>query len=83
MPYKLENNIPLSPMKSGPVTGPWPWPDMEVTQSVFIPAFKGESSAAMRKRVKPYAYGKKHGRSFATRWVEKNGKPGIRVWRTK
>jgi len=83
MTYKIENNIPLSPVKGGPVAGPWPWADMQISQSVFIPAKNGETSATIRRRVHPYTFGKRNDQSFATRWVEKNGKTGLRVWRTR
>jgi hypothetical protein len=84
--YKIEDGIPM-PGRKGGATTPWPWPKMEVDQSVFFPAIKDEGTKpgpnAIYRRVNPYPYGSKHNKTFKTRWIKHNGKLGLRVWRVK
>ena len=50
---------------------PWPWPEMEVNDSIFFPAERGEDAISIRKRVRTHV------------WVKHGGKLGLRVGRTK
>ena len=91
--FEIEEDVPLPSRKAG-ITA-WPWPEMEVNQSVFIPAKKGETASNIRGRVTPHHYGLRHNKKFKTRWMkrgdfsemglpaEEKRKLGIRVWRTK
>jgi hypothetical protein len=80
--FEIEEGIPIPGRKAGiTVETPWPWPDMDVDQSVFVPAKKGENASNIRERVTPHQYGRKSDKKFKTRWMKHNGKFGIRVWR--
>ena len=52
--FKIEKNVPMPGRRSGhsPL---WPWMEMEVDDSVFFPAKKGETGTTIRKRVNPYS----------------------------
>jgi len=66
-----------------PVVTIYPWPNMEVGDSVLFQADKGESIRALRRRVgvSAYHYGKASGKKFATKLQPKEN--GFRVWRTQ
>jgi len=94
--FEIEEGVPLPSRKTGITAAtPWPWPEMEVNQSVFIPAKKGETASNIRSRVTPHHYGRKNDKTFKTRWMkrgdfsemglpaEEKRKLGVRVWRTK
>lgn len=73
---KIEKGIPI-PMGAGRKGPPikYPWPDMEVGDSVF---FDGEPKGADAKQgTAARLWGNNHGRKFAAR---KEGN-GVRVWR--
>ncbi len=59
----------------------FPWPDMKVSDSVFITPDKGESLSNLKRSVGPSAryYGKVTGKKFKTLIVRKDN--GVRVWR--
>ena len=80
--FKIEKNVPMPGRRSGhsPL---WPWMEMEVDDSVFFPAKKGETGTTVRRRVNPYPYAKRAGKKFAIRWTEHEGQLGVRVWRIK
>lgn len=52
----------------------YPWPDMQVNDSVLIPADRADSASTSA-----YHYGKKHGRKFEQHLSSK----GLRIWRVK
>lgn len=82
--FKIEKNVPMPGRKAGLVTsGPRPWVEMEVDDSAFFPAKKGETGTTIRRRVNPYSYAERAGKKFAIRWTEHEGKLGVRVWRIK
>ena len=82
--FKIEKDVPMPRRKGGLATkGPWPWPEMEVNDSVFFPARKGEDANTIRWRIKTFAYAARTNKKFATRWTKHEGKLGLRVWRTK
>ena len=62
------------------VTG-YPWPEMEIGDSILFQADKGESIQAIRRKIggSAYHYGKMSGKKFATKiFAEENA---VRVWR--
>ena len=67
---------------SAPVATMYPWPVMEVGDSVFFQAEKGESLRMLRIKVgvSAYHYGKISGKKFATKLLSEEN--GFRVWRT-
>lgn len=80
--FKIEKSVPLPPRRGGLTTlEPWPWPEMEVDDSVFIRAKKGETGSTIHRRVRPNVYGNKHNKKFTKRWMKSEGKLGLRVWR--
>ena len=82
--FKIEKDVPIPPRRRGVVQkSPWPWPEMEVNDSIFFPARKGEDAMTIRKRVYTHVYTRKNNKKFASRWVKHEGKLGLRVWRTK
>lgn len=74
--YEIEKDVPLSAKlyaeNSGDATRKYPFPDMEVGDSIFAPEDK-----ARKVRYAAYAYGKVHGLKFLCRTVD----GGVRVWR--
>jgi len=84
--FKIEKNVPMPGRGSGRPQI-WPWMKMEVDDSVFFPAKKGETGTTICRRVNPYSYAGRErmgkGKKFAMRWMEHEGKLGVRVWRTK
>ncbi len=65
-----------------PVVTLYPWPDMDVGDSVLFHADKGESVRVLRRRVgvSAYHYGKVSGKKFATKLLPEEN--AFRVWRT-
>ncbi len=61
----------------------YPWEDMEVGDSVFIAADKGESLFNLKRKVGPSAryYGNVTGKKFKTLMVREEN--GVRVWRVE
>ncbi len=60
----------------------YPWPEMEIGDSVFIKAEKGESLYKLKRKVGPAAryYGDVTGKKFKTLLFRREN--GVRVWRT-
>ena len=82
--FQIEDDIAIPGKKAGLTnSGPWPWPKMKISQSVFIPALEGETGTTIRRRVNPHAYARRWKKKFATRWMEQDGKFGLRVWRVQ
>ncbi len=69
--------------ETAPTATIYPWPDMEVGDSVLFQADKRESVRVLRRRVgvSAYHYGKISGKKFATKLLPKEN--SFRVWRTK
>ena len=61
----------------------YPWPDMEVGDSVLFNASKGEVIDVLRRRVggSAYHYGKLSDKKFATKLIPEEN--AFRVWRIK
>jgi hypothetical protein len=59
----------------------YPWPEMEVDDSVLIKAGEGQSLFDLKRKVGPSAryYGEKTGKKFKTLMMREEG--GVRVWR--
>jgi hypothetical protein len=70
-------------MGSHSVATIYPWPDMQVGDSVLFQAERGESLRLLRKRVGGSAsvYGKTSGKRFTSKLMPKEN--GFRVWRTQ
>ena len=68
--------------ETAPVTTTYPWPDMELGDSVLFQVDKGESIQMLRRRVgvSAYHYGKISGKKFATKLIPEEN--AFRVWRT-
>ena len=80
--FKIEKDVLIPPRRRGVMQkSPWPWPEMEVNDSVFCPAEIGEDAISIRSRIKTHVYARKTNKKFATRWVKHEGKLGLRVWR--
>jgi len=77
---KIEKNIPIPEVHS---KHKYPWPDMEVGDSVFIEAEKGQSLFNLKRIVGPAAryYGEKTGKQFKA--LLDHEANGVRVWRVK
>ncbi len=65
-----------------PVATIYPWPDMNVGESVLFEAEAEESIRVLRRRVgvSVYHYGKISGKKFTTKLLPDEN--GFRVWRT-
>ena len=76
--HKIEKDVPIPDVHS---IIKYPWPEMEVGDSVFIKAGKGETPTILKGIARSSAnyYGRKTGKKFRTRvFSEENG---IRAWR--
>ena len=61
----------------------YPWPEMEIGDSVFIKAEKGEDLFKLKRKVGPAAryYGEVTGKKFKTLKIDEE--EGVRVWRVE
>ncbi len=77
---KIEKNVTIPEVHS---KIKYPWPEMEIGDSVLIQAEKGEKLYSLKRRVGPSAryYGEKTGKVFKTLIDHEQG--GVRVWRIK
>lgn len=75
---KIQKNVPIPEVHS---KIKYPWPDMEVGDSVLIEAEKEEKLYNLKRKVGPSAryYGEKVGKQFKT-LIDYDGH-GVRVWR--
>ncbi len=77
----IEKNVSIPEVHSKIM---YPWPDMNVGDSVFFKAEEGESVQGLKRKVGPAAryYGEKTGKSFRA-LIDRDEDEGVRVWRTK
>ncbi len=75
---KIEKNVKVPVVHS---KQKFPWGDMEVGDSVFIEAEKGQSLFDLKRRVGPSAryYGAITGKKFKTLMIREGN--GVRIWR--
>lgn len=82
-------NVPIPESKRVmPGEARYPFLDMKVGDSFFVPLTKGKTVSQLRNAINSSAYyvpGKPgmSGAKFSTRKVEENGQVGIRCWRVK
>lgn len=69
---EIEKNVPLP--KNGSKSK-YPWPDMEVGDSVFFAV--GDFAGCTKEQVSAHGYGNNYGKKFKARKV----KGGQRIWR--
>ena len=76
----IEQNVKIPVVKS---KFNYPWDEMEVNDSVFIAADKGESLFELKRTVGPSAgyYGNVTGKKFKTLLMREEN--GVRTWRIK
>jgi len=76
--HKIEKNIPIPEGRS---RIKYPWPDMDVGDSVLIQAEEKEPLHKLRRKIwqYPHYYGKKNGKKFKTMLDHEAN--GVRVWR--
>lgn len=74
----IEKNVGIPAVHSRFV---FPWEDMEVNDSVFVGADKGETLFNLKRKVGPSAryYGNVTNKTFKTLMVREDN--GVRVWR--
>jgi len=85
----IEKNVPIPKPKGYTTT--FPWPNMEVNDSVFF-IFKNQNKDSSLPlyhnqetpiRSSAHVYGTKNKKKFVTRVLTENGKIGLRVWRVE
>lgn len=74
MTYEIEKGIPLPDKKP---RGTYPFRQMAIHDSVFIPGKEPKQAPTMLR------YVRKDGMDFVYERAEKNGESGLRFWRTK
>ena len=76
----IEKNVKIPEVHS---KTQYPWPEMEVGDSVLILADKGEKLYNLKRKVGPAAryYGQKTGKKFKTLMIREEN--GVRVWRVE
>jgi hypothetical protein len=79
--YKIDTHVPLPKMRGAGGKGnyKYPWNEMEVGQSFFVPdttigRFYSQTRAAAKR------YSKKF---IARSWVNDDGAEGVRIWRVE
>ena len=81
--YKVEAGIPIPAGHGLSSEGPlYPWAEMRIGDSFFVPVSKGEDCERRRRAVLSSGYGwgnRNKGERFVTRLVD----GGVRVWRAK
>lgn len=76
MQFKIDDNIPIPPKTSGNgAKRKYPFDDLAVGQSCFVPAKKSAAITAVFRTYKP--------KKFTVRTVTESGVTGARVWRTE
>ncbi len=75
MQYEIKKGIPLPPTTRAVGIAVWPWPNMEVGDSVDI---TGEPVFLKMVRTRVHSYARSADKSFTTRKVD----GVLRVWRT-
>jgi hypothetical protein len=75
---KIENNVPIPQVRS---KFNFPWPEMEVGDSILVKAGKSETVDTLKGKIKGSAryFGEKTGRKF--RSLIDREERGVRVWR--
>lgn len=84
--YKIDTNVPLPTPRGRPAAFPFPFADMQVGDSFFVPTAEGDlrkvrnrlASSIVRFRQKVDINAK-----FSTRVVDEESVNGIRVWRVQ
>ena len=77
MDIPIEDGIPIPPAT---YHHKYPWTDMEIGQSFFIPESQAKNGSVRTAAEKA---GKRLRRKFTTRAVYHNGEKGTRIWRTE
>ena len=74
---KIEKKVPIPEVHS---KNNYPWPEMEVGDSVFVEVEEGQSLFDLKRKVGPSAryYGEKTGKKFNTLLMREEN--GVRVW---
>ena len=81
MAYKIETGIDLPSPVSAPGKPKYPWREMQMGDSFFVPLANGDAIERLRNRMANsarYAWKSGHG-EFTTRTID----GGVRVWKTK
>lgn len=79
--FTVDKNVSLPLDTRGPGRAPmYPWLDMEVGDSFFVPESIQLPNAVSRAA---YIFGKRHGLKFTRRSVQEVGVKGVRIWRVK
>ena len=75
--FKIDVGVPISKITSGRKPTKFPFTDMEVGDSVFVPEAKPNSSyaSAATRNYSPH--------KFIQRTVIEDGVKGLRIWRTE
>jgi hypothetical protein len=82
---KIDENVPIPPRVGNPANlqpraRKYPWLEMKVGQSFFVPLPLGRTFSAHSCWLKN---NKKTKLKFETRRVVEDGNHGVRIWRTK
>ena len=79
--YKIEKGLPVIPQKQAGRKGKYPFKELEVGDSFFVPVEnKKEDARIVMRRINPSAltWGIRNGKTITCR-IDGNG---VRVWRT-
>ncbi len=77
--FNIEKNVPV-PFKNTP-TALYPFRQMEIGDSFFIPLKEGDVMQMLQSRVAATARTVLGPKKISTRCVTENGVKGLRVWR--
>jgi hypothetical protein len=76
--YVLDRSVPI-PMNAGRGNKKYPWADMQIGDSFFVPA-----GILNTLRTRAAEAGRKHNMKFVARsWEHDGGVEGVRIWRFK
>jgi hypothetical protein len=75
--FKIDKGIPIPPSRYGEKTTVYPFKDMEIWDSFFIPGGRATRLSGSIANART-----KYGHLYSTRQVEEEGVRGVRIWRT-
>ncbi len=81
--FKVDKNIALWVKPPGGPKQKYPFPNMDVGDSFFVPG--GATCGVRKNRVyaAATAYGRTHNMRFSGRMAKENGVEGVRIWRVE
>lgn len=75
--FRIDKDVPIPPSRFGEKTPTYPFKDMDIGDSFFIPGGTATRMSGSLANART-----KYGHLYSTRQVEESGVKGVRIWRT-